>query len=263
MIKKVFNKIMLFIFITSLALFIVLGIWCIIIGPKNTENSLKSLLNFDNYLKKYKELIPLSHNNVERDYESAENILGVETKFGKLSDFPPFIVPTSGIAPSVNFLFTGPLDQGKHEGIDIWTNINGTGMDGQTYGKGNPVYASCSGYVRNIWEENGDVSIVCDPIDPIFKNKLPSLEVKTLYGHMADQFSSEVYIYVSVGQRVTKGEFIGYQGNRCYYAPQNRVVHLHFGIYDISDGKHVPLDPEPYIGVSCTTLNQVFTTQIE
>lgn len=131
-------------------------------------------------------------------------------------------------------------------------------MNPSSYGKGNPVYAACDGTVRTVWEENGDVSIICDPIDPIYKDVLPSLEIKTLYGHMADQFSSDVYIYVQEGQQVKQGQLIGHQGNRCFWAPHNRVVHLHFGVYDIHTQPQVPLDPEPYIGVSCTTLHQEY-----
>ena len=100
-------------------------------------------------------------------------------------------------------------------------------------------------------------------MDDIYKDRVPSLEIKTLYGHMADQFSDEVYIYVKIGQRVTKGDLIGHQGNRCYWAPQNKVVHLHFSVYDVSVLPQVPLDPTLYIGVSCTTLNQTFIAGTE
>jgi murein DD-endopeptidase MepM/ murein hydrolase activator NlpD len=83
-----------------------------------------------------------------------------------------------------------------------------------------------------------------------------------MYGHMADQFSDAVYIYVKKGERVYKGQLIGHQGNRCYWAPQNRVVHLHFGVYDIRSYPQKHLDPTPYIGISCTTLNQKFVAGI-
>jgi murein DD-endopeptidase MepM/ murein hydrolase activator NlpD len=257
--KKFFSKLMTILFAITLALFLVLGIFVIVLGPQRAESAIKALFNFENYKQNYKKLFPfLSKIDVEN---KQKGLLGISDfrQIGDRSDIPPLLVPSSGIAPSSPFLFTGPLSEGKHEGIDIWTNRNGTGIDGVTYGKGNPVYASCNGYVRTVWEENGDVSIICDELDSIYKPKVPSLKIKTLYGHMADQFSDAVYIYVKERQRVEKGDLIGHQGNRCYWSPQNIVVHLHFGVYDITNpAGQVPLDPTPYIGVSCTTLDQVF-----
>ncbi|MFC1780317.1 M23 family metallopeptidase [Patescibacteria group bacterium] len=260
--KKVFSKLMTIIFAVSLALFMILGIVVIIAGPQKTENAIKALFKYENYKENYKKIFPFLSIDTEKvEEEKTANTLGVFSKreITDRSEVPPFIVPSSGIAPSSKFLYTGLLSEGKHEGIDIWTNLNGTGLDGKTFGKGSPVYASCDGWVRTVWNENGDVSVICDPLDPIYIDQVPSLTIKTLYGHMANQFSDEVYIYVNEGQIVKKGDLIGHQGNRCFWAPKNTIVHLHFAVYDITNpANQIPLDPEPYIGVSCTTLGQEY-----
>jgi murein DD-endopeptidase MepM/ murein hydrolase activator NlpD len=259
--KKVFSKFMTIIFAASLAMFLLLGITVIILGPQKTEKAIKSLFDIENYKNNYKEFLPFLASTTTNEEEiTSDQVLGITNirQIDDKSETSPLLVPSEGIAPSSAFLFTGRLEDGKHEGIDIWTNAAGTGMSGSSYDKGNPVYASCDGYVRTVWRENGDVSVICDELDSIYKEKVPSLKIKTLYGHMADQFSDKVYIYVKEGQRVKKGDLIGHQGNRCYWAPKNRVVHLHFGVYDITGVKQTPLDPTPYIGVSCTTLNQKF-----
>jgi hypothetical protein len=262
---KIFSKIMTILFAITLGLFLTLGIVVIILGPERTDKAIKSLFNLENYKDKYKEINPFlsedssdenfvyNHSEVMGQFESRRDIIDK-------TSIPPLTVPSSGIAPRAAFLYTGRLDEGLHEGIDIWTNTEGKGMDGKAYKKGNPVYVSCDGYVHNVWEENGDVAVICDPIDELYQDTVPSLNIKTLYGHMADQFSDEVYIYVKKGQKVKQGDLIGHQGNRCYWSPQNIIVHLHFGVYDINQVPQVPLDPTPYIGVSCTTLNQVFKT---
>ncbi|MBN2016012.1 peptidoglycan DD-metalloendopeptidase family protein [Candidatus Dojkabacteria bacterium] len=266
--KKVFSRCMTIVFAASLALFVLLIIVCIVLGPQETEKSIKALFDFKTYKEDYKKIIPFlskKESDTQLDKEKEASVLDVFDKriIVDKSSTPALLVPSEGIAPRSAFLFTGPLDDGGHEGIDIWTNLNGAGMDGKTYGKGNPVYASCSGYVRKVWEDNGDVTVICDTLDEYYKEVVPSLKIKTLYGHMADQFSDEVYIYVHEGQRVNRGDLIGHQGNRCYWSPENRVVHLHFGVYDITNTKQVPLDPTPYIGVSCTTLNQEFKIENE
>lgn len=262
---KKFFKISTFIISSiSLALFSTLGLSVLILGIKQTEEAITVLFDKKNYQKNYDKTVPLVGEapNIEES-KNEDEVLRTLREIEDRSKVPPLLVPSSGIAPRSAFLYTGPLSEGKHEGIDIWTKLNGTGMDGRSYGKGNPVYAACSGYVHNIWEENGDVVVICDELSAIYKDKVSSIKVKTLYGHMADQFSDKIYIYVQKGQRVHRGDLIGHQGNRCHWAPQNRVVHLHFGVYDISIQPQVPLDPTPYIGVSCTTLNQEFEAGVE
>ncbi len=261
--KKTISTLLTVIFATTLGLLICLTLSVLIVGAENTEKAIKAILCKSNYIESLKRSIPNAYKNDIDNNTKKTKILGEFYKrdiFDR-TDKAPLLVPTDGIAPRSAFLYTGPLSKGGHEGIDIWTNLKGAGIDTSIYKKGNPVYASCDGYVRTVWKENGDVSIICDPIDPIYKDKLPSLKIKTLYGHMADQFSNDVYIYVVEGQRVSKGDLIGHQGNRCFWAPQNIVVHLHFGVYDLSVTPQIPLDPSPYIGISCTTLNQEFKVE--
>ncbi len=265
--KKIFTKLMTIITAIALALFLVLGIIVIIVGPEKTENSIKALFNIDNYIKDYKEILPFlgnsdNNNDINLNQKQVLSVFN-RRKIESITNNPPLIVPTTGVVPTNFSLYSGPIEEGKHEGINIWTNYNGTGMDGKTYNKGNPVYAACDGTVRQVWDDNGDVSIICDELDPIYKKILPSLKIKTIYGHMANKANADVYIYVEEGQRVKQGDLIGNQGNRCYWSPQNIMVTVHFGIYDISVAPQVPLDPSPYIGVSCTTLNQTFTAGIE
>lgn len=255
------------IFAFTIALLIVLIGGVILLGPKQTETSIKSLFSSNNYYKSIQTKKPtvkkrsnLSNNALIKNDKA---VLGVTRTVKDLRQVPPLLVPTRGIAPRANFLFTGPLEDGKHEGIDIWTNPEGKGKDGLTFSKGNPVYSSCNGQVRTIVPENGDVSVICDKLDEIYEDILPSRKIKVLYGHMGDAVTKENYIYVKEGERVKKGQLIGHQGNLCIYAAQNMMVHLHFGIYDISKYPQVPLNPEKYIGVSCTTLNQNFFTDFE
>ena len=263
--KKIFSIFMTIVFAVTLGLFITLGIIVIILGPEKTEKAIKSLFRKETYIISYKKLLPFPKGESEkRVIEDSGVVVGITRDIRDLSQEPPLFVPTSGITPSRGFLFVGPLSEGKHEGVDVWTNSNGTGMDGKTYHQGSPVYAACSGVVKKVWKENGDVSIICDELDEIYEDKVPSRHIKTLYGHMADRSANtnETFIYVHEGQQVNKGDLIGHQGNRCFWAPQNIMVHLHFGIYDITKQQQVPLDPTPYIGVSCTTLNQKFVAGI-
>jgi len=262
--KNIYDFLMKILFSVSLGLFFVLGILVVFLGPAKTEHSIKSFFDIDKYLINFQKISPtLSENNQDEESDNSSSVLGVKREIIDLSSMPPLLVPSSGIAPRAFFLYTGSYADGGHEGIDIWTNTAGKGMDNLTYYKGNPVYASCSGKVRKILPENGDVSIICDPLPEIYKDVVPSLYIKTLYGHMADKQTKDVFIYVKEGQYVNKGDLIGHQGNLSMYAPENLMVHLHFGIYDITNVQQVPLDPTPYIGVSCTTLNQEFVAGVE
>lgn len=170
----------------------------------------------------------------------------------------PFIVPSDGIAGHRNFVYVPPM----HGGIDIWTNKQGTGVDGKS-SKGYPVYAACGGKVTRVYKPNQEIEIVCDPIDPEYADTVPSLKVKTLYAHMGDAVNKEQYHQLKVGQRVEQGELIGYQGNVSSITPVNRVTHLHFGVYDLTKGGVPPtLNPETYIGVPCTIEGQKFVAGI-
>jgi len=235
-----------------------------ILGPKDTTKALQALVTKKNYIQEYYKIHPSTNDMFDsEDDQSTGQILSSSITTKDRTRIPPLLVPSSGIAHKTEFLYTGAMSEGKHEGIDIWTNIDGTGTDGTIESRGNPVYSACNGYVRNIWLENGDISIVCEELDNIYEEILPSTKIRLLYGHMADQFSKKKYIRVKKGQQVKKGELLGYQGNRCYYAPDNAVIHLHFGVYDMNTLPEVPLDPTPYLGVSCTTLNQTFSAGVQ
>lgn len=172
---------------------------------------------------------------------------------------PPFIVPTNGIAGHKNFLYLPEI----HPGIDIWTNTNGSGLNNAK--QGYPVYAACSGNVAHYKPGNEEIEIKCDPIPEAYKDKVPSLNVKILYSHLGDGESGESFHQLKLGQRVEQGEFVGYQGNKSSFAPENRVVHLHFGVYDLSarQSPPPPLDPMYYIGVDTHKVGQMFYTDLE
>ncbi|MFQ5493520.1 MAG: M23 family metallopeptidase, partial [Candidatus Dojkabacteria bacterium] len=126
--------------------------------------------------------------------------------------------------------------------------------------KGYPVYSACSGMVIRVYQPNEEIEILCDVIHKDYKDIVPSLTVKTLYAHLGDAVTKERYHSLRVGQRVKRGELIGYQGNVSSIAPVNRVTHLHFGIYDLTLPGRPTVNPEPYIGVSTTKVGQKFST---
>ncbi len=271
--KKKFDLVMKVLLGITLGLVLVLGVSVVIIGPRKTERAIKALftkskynLDYDKDYPDYADSEVQNYLHADAENEEAEEtgdlekgkVLGTQKTRIDPQKSPPLIVPSTGLIPVQEFTYTGPASQGGHEAIDIWTHMEGRGADGESYGRGNPVYAACSGFVRNIFVPDGDISIICDPIDQSYKDYLPSLEIKTLYGHMADRDSNRLYINVKEGQRVKQGQLIGYQGNRANKTPESKVVHLHFGVYDISKGKQIPLDPSKYIGVNCRMVNQTF-----
>lgn len=168
----------------------------------------------------------------------------------------PLFVPTQGIAGHKNFLYLPEI----HPGIDIWTNANGTALEGEKHGY--PVYAACSGHVVHYKPPNEEIEIKCDPIPEYYREKVPSLNIKILYSHLGDGETGESFHNLKVGQRVEKGQFVGYQGNKSSFAPENKVVHLHFGVYDLSARQNPPppLDPMLYIGVNTHKVGQLFYT---
>lgn len=167
----------------------------------------------------------------------------------------PMFVPTNGIVGHNDFLFLPE----KHPGIDIRTNMKGTGLDGRNYGY--PVYSACTGTVSHYKPANEEVEINCDQLPEYYSKHVPSLKVKILYSHLGDGATGESFHELKMGQRLKKGEFIGYQGNKSSFVPENRVVHLHFGVYDLSSkiSPAPPLDPMYYIGVDTHTVGQIFS----
>lgn len=162
----------------------------------------------------------------------------------------PLFVPTNGIAAHKDFLY----HEESHPGIDIWTNTNGTGLNGTS--KGYPVYSACSGKVVRVFTPNQEIEIQCDPLPPEYIDAVPSLNIKILYSHLGDGTTKLAYHSLGMGQRVEAGELVGYQGNISSFVPQNRVVHLHFSVYDLNVRRS--LDPAPYIGLDKVRLGQTF-----
>lgn len=168
----------------------------------------------------------------------------------------PMIVPTNGIAGHKNFLYLPEI----HPGIDIWSNKDGSGIPGKNHGY--EVLAACSGVVAHYKEPNEEIEIVCDRLPETFRNLVPSLDVKILYSHLGDGETGESFHTLKVGQRLEKGDFVGFQGDKSSFAPENRVIHLHFGVYDLSAKKSPPppLDPMYYIGVDTHKVGQIFNS---
>lgn len=168
----------------------------------------------------------------------------------------PMIVPTNGVAGHRNFLYLPEI----HPGIDIWSNTDGSGVLGKRHG--NEVLSACSGRVTHYKEPNEEIEITCDRLSDVYKNTVPSLNVKILYSHLGSGETGESFHNLKVGQRLEKGEFVGYQGDKSSFAPENRVVHLHFGIYDLSGKKSPPqpLDPMLYIGIDTHRVGQIFNS---
>lgn len=185
-------------------------------------------------------------------YLDENNIL----QFQKLS--APLLVPTNGVAGLEDFLYLPET----HPGIDIWSNANGTGIDGKKHGY--PVFAACSGIVSHYKPANEEIEIICNPLSEVYKDTVPSLNIKILYSHLGDGESLQSFHNLKVGQRLSAGDFVGYQGNKSSFVPENRVVHLHFGVYDLSVGKSPPppLDPMPYVGISTHRTGEPYMTDL-
>jgi len=183
--------------------------------------------------------------------------IGYNSSYASDEQKLPMIVPTNGIAGHKNFLYLPEI----HPGIDIWTSMDGAGLDGSS--KGYSVYAACSGKVFHYKPANEEIEIICDKLPEVYRDLVPSLNVKILYSHLGDGQTGESFHNLKVGQRVEKGELVGYQGNKSSFAPENRIVHLHFGVYDLSakQSPPPPLDPMYYIGVDTHKVGQIFTTE--
>lgn len=169
----------------------------------------------------------------------------------------PFAVPSTGTVGSKQSTY---LDENKgfyHYGVDFWTSTSNGGAISTN--RGNPVYSACSGVVESFQVGNGGVTIKCDMIAKSFN--VPAYKVYTYYGHMANGVTNEQYIYVKIGQRVHKGQFIGYQGDLSMFTPGMRNVHLHFSVFTGFKEMDGTQDPCKYIGGSCTTVGQFFASE--
>ncbi len=194
-----------------------------------------------------------SNNKLTFSSSALSSIINEELNYSEI--IAPMIVPTNGIAGHEDFLYL----PGKHPGIDIWTSMEGTGLPGRRHGY--PVYSACTGVVSHYKSSNEELEIICDPLPDIYAKLVPSLKVKVLYSHLGDGETGESFHKLKVGEKLIKGEFIGYQGNKSSFVPENRVVHLHFGVYDLSSRGQTPppLDPMYYIGVDTHKVGQSFS----
>jgi murein DD-endopeptidase MepM/ murein hydrolase activator NlpD len=172
----------------------------------------------------------------------------------------PFAVPSAGFLGHNAGTYGGTMLGMPHLGVDIWTTLSSGGAISTR--QGNPVYSACDGVVNNFQLDNGGVTILCDKI-PDYYNVPKHEGVSTYYGHMGNGGTGELYIYIKYGQRVRRGQFIGYQGDMSSFTPAMRNVHLHFSIFTGHREVGGALDPCLYIGGSCTQEGRFFNHEIE
>lgn len=127
------------------------------------------------------------------------------------SSVSTFCIPTTG---AVTQRYSG-----SHPGIDI---ASGT-SPGVT-----PVYAAYGGLV--VYRGTMNLGSTLDAAIAINHGQLNGVYVLSHYHHMGHGSTS--YVVVSVGDSVSQGQLIGYQGDAPEYATSG--VHLHFGIHEKS-----------------------------
>jgi murein DD-endopeptidase MepM/ murein hydrolase activator NlpD len=156
----------------------------------------------------------------QRFQAMGQNATALDAENTRLKTLAKFIWPTNGSVGSVFGMRMHPIlhYMRMHDGDDIGGNCN------------QPIWAAQSGIVvkaemgynggsgNNVWIDNGDISDV---------------NVQSGYLHMAKYL-------VSVGEKVNKGDVIGYVGS----TGLSTACHLHFSIK--KDG--VESDPMEYIG---------------
>jgi LysM repeat protein len=111
----------------------------------------------------------------------------------------------------------------KHEGVDIFAAI------------GTPILSATDGVIiRKGWSSMGGWRIT-----------IRSGNIAYYYAHLSGYSAN-----IKLGDRVTKGQLIGYTGDSGY-GPEGTtgqfVPHLHFGMYDLSNNSWVPMNPYPYL----------------
>lgn len=236
----------------------------VLFGVQNTFDSINILvgktISFVLPSEVFAHYKPFTDKSNRTELSSSINQLYLDTDKNYISEnlMYPMSVPTSGIAGHKNFLYLPEI----HPGIDIWTHADGKPLENEKYG--NKVVSACTGRVSHYKEPNEEIEITCDKLPDIYKAFVPSLNVKILYSHLGNGETGESYHNLKVGQRLQKGEFVGYQGDKSSFAPENKVVHLHFGVYDLASktSPPPPLDPMYYIGVNTHTVGQTFTSGV-
>jgi murein DD-endopeptidase MepM/ murein hydrolase activator NlpD len=205
---------------------------------------------------KEQQLNELSQNKEELNSQVdqlSQQIAGLSTS----SSVYPFAIPSTGTVGSQVSTYLDENNGYYHYGVDFWT-ITSNGGAINTH-RGNPVFSACDGVVESFQTGNGGVTIRCDLI-PSFYN-VPAHKVFTYYGHMANAVTKEQFIYVKIGQRVRKGQFIGYQGDLSMFTPDMRNVHLHFSVFSGFKEADGTQDPCKYIGGNCQKVGEFFVNE--
>lgn len=260
----------------TLAFTLVTGIFLFELGMYSSrEQYQKQLANLNSLqsdqLRQTNESFKDLYSNIEEKEDQINSLIGIKEELsGTISELNsqiaglsidnsspfPFAVPTTGTVGS--YASTYYVKQnGFHHGIDIWTTTEKGGAI--TTHKGNPVFAACSGIVESLQPDNGGVTIRCDVIPNHYN--VPKNKVFTYYGHMANAVTKEQYIYVKPGQKIRKGQFLGFQGDLSLFTPEMRNVHLHFSVFTGTHDAEGSQDPCKYIGGNCTQAGQFFANE--
>jgi len=213
--------------------------------------------NKDEYAK---DLNAFNEKVLELEKEIAELELELSNYLGDKDKEYPFAVPSSGVLPNFASGYGANMRGMQHFAVDIWTTTKNNGIiPGH---KGNPVYSACDGRVSGFDYDNGAVMIACDDIPSHF-NVPAHKGIVTYYGHLGNGETKEHFILVGHGQRVEKGQLIGYQGDLSKFFPEMRNVHLHFqlwagGMNFSTNSINGPHNPCHYIGGNCNNPGEIF-----
>lgn len=191
--------------------------------PEDGEDPLRPVVSSDS----------LSHTFVHEPWRGGEFVLRVQPELLRggrfqinVSEEAQLGFPVEGYGvPSVLSFFGDPRDGGRrqHHGVDIFAP------------RGTPVLAATAGTVRRVRVTNrgGKVVWVRDPVH----------DASIYYAHLDSQ-------YVRNGQRVERGDTVGFVGNTGN--ARTTPPHLHFGLY-----RRGPIDPFPFITAPAGTLPEV------
>lgn len=170
-------------------------------------------------------------------------LLTIVLTFPMVIPIPPSTVSTveathgaAGHFPTSDYcgwVWRHPKPDGKrHNGLDVWTKSDGTGLSGA---KGFPVQLAYPGVLKEKLFGNAKLYGL--------RFHHPDRDESTHYWHMADADSSTSYVEnaLVVGQSYPAGTFLGFQGN---FTPgsTDRTTHLHATLTtgDTPDDGYVP-----------------------